>query len=456
MTIESIFIVDDDPFIRDFMREALSRLGHEPRIFSNGKDALAAIRADGPSAGCDLLFSDMVMPELDGLELLRRVKAVSPDTIVVMMTAFGTIENAVEAVKAGANDYLLKPFAVDQIEVALLKAEDQRRLLNENGYLRTELSLRDDRDAVVSEHPAMRRVYDNVDRVARSKATVLIHGETGTGKEVIARLIHERSPRLNRPMVKVNCAALSENLLESELFGHEKGAFTGATDRKLGRFELAHGSTLLLDEIGEIPVGLQAKLLRVLELEEFERVGGTKTLRLDVRVISTTNRNLHDEIRRGTFREDLFFRLNVVPIHLPPLRERMADVPGLVEHFLDGFAAETGERKTIAEPGMKLLLDYAWPGNVRELRNLIHRLVVMEPAALIPAETIRRELQTRSLPDAPGLPSVTVGTSINDMERGLILRTLEHTAGNKEAAARILKVSSRTLRNKLARYEMAR
>jgi len=457
MTIESIFVVDDDPFIRDFMREALGRLGHEPRIFSNGKDALAAVRPEAASgAGCDLLFSDMVMPEIDGLELLRRVKAVSPETIVVMMTAYGTIESAVEAVKAGANDYLLKPFATDQIEVALLKAEDQRRLLNENDYLRGELSLRDDRDAVLSEHPAMRRVYDNVDRVARSKATVLIHGDTGTGKEVIARLIHERSPRRSRPMVKVNCAALSENLLENELFGHEKGAFTGATDRKLGRFELAHGSTLLLDEIGEIPVGLQAKLLRVLELEEFERVGGTKTLRLDVRVISTTNRNLHEEIRRGSFREDLFFRLNVVPIHLPTLRERVSDLPALVEHFLDGFSAETGERKTIGQSGMKLLLDYGWPGNVRELRNMIHRLVVMEPAASIPAETIRRELQTRSLLDAPGLPSTTVGTSIDDMERGLILRTLEHTAGNKEAAARILKVSSRTLRNKLARYEMVR
>ncbi|HUU68380.1 MAG TPA: sigma-54 dependent transcriptional regulator [Planctomycetota bacterium] len=456
MPIESVFVVDDDPFIRDFMREALARLGHEPRIFSSGKDALAAVRADGAAAGCDLLFSDMVMPEIDGLELLRRVKASSPETIVVMMTAYGTIESAVEAVKAGANDYLLKPFATDQIEVALLKAEDQRRLLNENDYLRTELNLRDSREAVLSEHPAMRRVYDNVDRVARSKATVLIHGETGTGKEVIAGLIHQRSPRRGQPMVKVNCAALSENLLESELFGHEKGAFTGATDRKLGRFEMAHGGTLLLDEIGEIPVGLQAKLLRVLELEEFERVGGTKTLHLDVRVISTTNRNLHEEIRRGNFREDLFFRLNVVPIHLPPLRERMPDLPVLVEHFLDEFAAENGERKTMGQSGMKLLLDYHWPGNVRELRNMIHRLVVMEPASSIPAESIRRELHTRSLPESPGLPSTTVGTSIDDMERGLILRTLEHTAGNKEAAARILKVSSRTLRNKLARYEAVR
>ena len=450
MTIDSIYVVDDDPFIRDFMGEALSRLGQTARVFAGGAEALAAMK-DEP---CDLLFCDMVMPAMDGLEVLRRAKAILPEATMIMMTAYGTIESAVQAIKAGAQDYLLKPFAADQLEVALLKAQEQRRLVLENDFLRAELHSRE--SCVIGGDPAMRRVYENVERVARSKATVLIHGETGTGKEVIARMIHQQSPRRSRPMVKVNCAALSENLLENELFGHEKGAFTGATDRKLGRFELAHGSTLLLDEIGEIPVGLQAKLLRVLELEEFERVGGTKTLRLDVRVISTTNRNLHEEIRRGSFREDLFFRLNVVPIHLPTLRERVSDLPALVEHFLDGFSAETGERKTIGQSGMKLLLDYGWPGNVRELRNMIHRLVVMEPAASIPAETIRRELQTRSLLDAPGLPSTTVGTSIDDMERGLILRTLEHTAGNKEAAARILKVSSRTLRNKLARYEMVR
>jgi len=446
MTIDSIYVVDDDPFIRDFMHEALSRLGQTAKVFAGGAEALAAMR-DEP---CDLLFCDMVMPGMDGLEVLRRAKGLLPEATMIMMTAYGTIESAVQAIKAGAQDYLLKPFAADQLEVALLKAQEQRRLISENDFLRAELHSRE--LCVIGGDPAMRRVYENVERVARSKATVLIHGETGTGKEVIARMIHQHSPRRTRPMVKVNCAALSENLLESELFGHEKGAFTGATARKQGRFELAHEGTLLLDEISEIPVGLQAKLLRVLELEEFERVGGTKTLHVDTRVISTTNRKLHDEIGKGRFREDLFFRLNVVPIHLPPLRERLGDLPELAASFLQEFANETGELKQIEPGGMKVLMGYHWPGNVRELRNLVHRLVVMEASAAIPAECIRRELGAR-IADPGVQPQAGIGTSIHDMERDLILKTIEHTAGNKEAAARILKVSSRTLRNKLARYE---
>jgi DNA-binding NtrC family response regulator len=371
----------------------------------------------------------------------------------VIMTAYGTIESAVEAIKEGAHDYLLKPFTPDQLDVALIKAAEQQRLKSENSFLRSELDSRDNRLVVMGKDPAIQRVYEKVRRVAPTKATVLIHGETGTGKEVVARMIHQDSPRCDRPMVKVNCAALSENLLESELFGHEKGAFTGATERKLGRFELADGGTLLLDEIGEIPIGLQAKLLRVIELEEFERVGGTKTLTVDVRVISTTNRNLHEEIRRGRFREDLFFRLNVVPIHLPPLRELPGDLLSLGEAFLEEFGRETGEVKRIEPSGMRLLLSRQWPGNVRELKNLIHRLVVMEPSQTITAERIRAEFHSRQALGSCDPPGLAVGTSINEMERDLILKTLEHTAGNKEEAARILKVSSRTLRNKLARYE---
>jgi len=392
------------------------------------------------------------MPGIDGLELLRQAKKLSPDTYVVMMTAYGTVESAVEAIKSGGNDYLLKPFSLEQLEVALIKAEEHRRLLTENDFLRSELDSRDNIPMVCGNDPIMQRVYDNVVRVSRSKATVLILGETGTGKEMIARMIHQNSPRRDRPMIKVNCAALSESLLESELFGHEKGAFTGATERKAGRFELAHSSTLLLDEIGEIPVGLQAKLLRVLELEEFDRVGGTKTLQVDVRVICTTNRDLMEEIRRGNFREDLFFRLNVVPVSLPPLRERAADLPAFVQQFLKEFAEESGELKRMDSVAMRELQAYHWPGNVRELRNLIHRLVVMEPSPVITVEHIRRELAGRDMMAKDSRGEVSVGTTIDEMERRLILNTLDHTAGNKEEAARILKVSSRTLRNKLARY----
>ena len=449
MGIETIYVVDDDPLVREFMNEALVRKGHAPRVFVNGRKALAAINDDAP----DVIFSDLIMPEVDGMELLRQAKMIAPDSMIVIMTAYGTIESAVDAIKAGAHDYLLKPFTPDQLDVALIKLEEQKRLKSENEFLRSELNSRDNPPVVMGQDTAMRRVYESVYRVARSKATLLLHGETGSGKEVIAHMVHQNSPRHDRPMIKVNCAALSENLLESELFGHEKGAFTGATERKLGRFELAHGSTLLLDEISEIPVGLQAKLLRVLELEEFERVGGTKTLKVDVRVVSTTNRNLHEEIRKGKFREDLFFRLNVVPIHIPPLRERPKDIEPLAESFLEEFGSETGETKRIDPAGMRLLSGYRWPGNVRELRNLIHRLVVMELSKTITVDRIRAELHSREALGIGRASSPDVGTSIGDMERDLILKTLEHTAGNKEEAARILKVSSRTLRNKLARYE---
>ncbi|NQT19192.1 MAG: sigma-54-dependent Fis family transcriptional regulator [Planctomycetes bacterium] len=451
MGIETIYVIDDDPLLRDFMNEALRRKGFTPRLFANGKEALAAMKHDAP----DLVFSDLIMPEVDGMEVLSRAAKLSPQSTIVIMTAYGTIESAVEAMKAGAHDYLLKPFSPDQLEVALIKAEEQKRLKTENDFLRSELDSRDSRAVVIGNDPSMQRMYENVRRVARSKATVLLHGETGTGKEIVARMIHQSSPRCDRPMVKVNCAALSENLLESELFGHERGAFTGATERKLGRFELAHGGTLLLDEVSEMPVGLQAKLLRVLELEEFERVGGTRTLNVDVRVISATNRNLHDEIRKGKFREDLFFRLNVVPIHLPALRERPMDVPELAHSFLEEFCEKAGEMKKIEPAGIKLLQSYRWPGNVRELRNLVHRMVVMEPSSDITADCIRGELLSRRALGIDDAPCPVVGTSIGDMERDLILSTLEHTSGNKEEAARILKVSSRTLRNKLLRYGQA-
>jgi len=449
MAIETIYVIDDDPLVRDFMREALKRSGRTAAVFSEAAEALERATDEPP----DLVFADLIMPGIDGMAVLRRLRMTHPQCLVVIMTAYGTVESAVEAVKAGAYDYLLKPFTPEQLDVALIKAEQQQRLKAENTFLRSELDERDNRAVVIGTDPAMGRVYESVRRVARSKATVLIHGETGTGKEVIARMIHQGSPRAGKPMIKVNCAALSEHLLESELFGHEKGAFTGATERKLGRFELADGGTLLLDEISEIPVGLQAKLLRVLETEEFERVGGTRTLRVDVRVISTTNRNLHEEIRKGNFRDDLFFRLNVVPIHLPPLRERMGDLPALVEAFLEEFGRETGEAKQIEPAAMRLLRSRRWPGNIRELRNLIHRLVVMEPSRLITAERVRAEFNSRLSEESFEACGPVVGMSIHDMERDLILRTLEHTDGNKEEAARILQVSSRTLRNKLARYE---
>ena len=442
MSIEKILVVDDDSLSRDFVVETLRQADYEVSAAANGAQAVEKLQDEV----FEVVITDLRMPDLSGLELLQQAKAAAPQTTVVIMTAYGTVETAVEAMRNGAYDYLLKPFTPDQLELVLSRIGEHQALLDENRYLRAQFG----RDEVVGESPGMQEIYDKVSMVAPSRASVLIQGETGTGKEVLARLIHYNSPRRDQPFIKVNCAALSENLLESEMFGHEKGAFTGAAEKRPGRFELADGGTLLLDEISEISPGLQAKLLRVLEEEEFERVGGAKTIKVDVRIISTTNLDLRQQIDEGLFREDLYYRLNVVPLVLPPLRARREDIPLLAEHFLEAFCRDNHKRiRTISKATLELLCAYDWPGNVRELRNIMHRAVVLNNS-----ETLRPEHFACDLtPTAHPPRALEVGQSLEEVERDLILKTLESTHGNKTAAAKILKVTARTLRNKLDRYE---
>jgi len=451
MPIEKILIVDDETLTREFLKETLSRHAYEVATATNATEAIAKIKGEGDF---DAVITDMKMDTpTDGMQVLHATREVSPQAIVIVMTAFATVETAVQAMRDGAYDYLTKPFSPDQIEVVLARAVERQSLIAENRFLKQELKEQNAPDAFVGESECVQGILNRVKKVAPTRAAVMIQGESGTGKELIANAIHYNSPRADKPFVRVNCAALSESLLESELFGHEKGAFTGAVERRQGRFELANGGTLLLDEISEISPQLQAKLLRVLEAEEFERVGGTKTLHVDVRIVSTTNRDITQEIKAGNFREDLYFRLNVVPVKVPPLRERLDDVARLVEHFMQHFVDEMGiEGMTIDGDAMTLLQDHSWPGNVRELRNVVHRAMVLASGTEILSEHIEPDLDVAPDHSVEGDPGLTPGRSLDECERELILKTLEETHGNKTAAAKILQVTPRTLRNKLQRY----
>ena len=448
MAIERVLVVDDDALNRELFREVLGRHGCEAVTAANGSDAIRHLERED----FDLVFTDIKMPDRSGMEVLQRAREVNRDAPVILMTAYGTIENAVTAMKGGAFDYVVKPVSPDCIDLLVQRVGEWDALVRENRYLRSRVAGRDSGDEIIARHPRMLELLDTVRRVARSKATVLVQGESGTGKELVARLVHFASPRADEAFITVNCAALSESLLESELFGHEKGAFTGAIARREGRFELAHGGTLLLDEISEVSPALQAKLLRAIEEEEFERVGGSRTIKVDVRLVCTTNRDLAREVDEGRFRGDLYYRLNVVPVFIPPLRERRDDIPLLVNYFLKRFArGSVAPVRRVSREALDLLRRYTWPGNVRELRNVIHRAAVLgtddvlAPAGL-PADVVggRR----------PGIgDGISVGQSIDDVERQLILKTLESTGGNKTEAARILHVTPRTLRNKLGRYQ---
>lgn len=463
MTIEKIMVVDDESVSREYLHEALVRNRYDVITASNGLEAVERFGKEG----CDLIFLDMKMPGMGGIEVLENIKRISLETIVIIITAYGTVESAVDAMKKGAYDYIIKPFSPDQIDLLLARVQERQKLIEETRYWRSKATLNGVNEPIMSKKSRMYELYEQVKKVAQSKASVLIQGESGTGKELIAHAVHYYSPRRDKPFIKVNCAALTETLLESELFGHEKGAFTGATSKREGRFELANEGTLLLDEISEISLNIQAKLLRVLEEEEFERVGGTKTLKIDTRIVATTNRNLRTEIEKGQFREDLFFRLNVVPIMLPPMRQRPEDIPPLVEHFLEEFRKESPSPvKSISKEAMDLLCKYHWPGNVRELKNLIQRTVVMVSSEVLLPEHFMNGFfkntewgmrNAESQKENILIPQSAVRNpqscaSIEDVERDLILQTLETTGGNKTKAAEILKITTRTLRNKLSRY----
>jgi DNA-binding NtrC family response regulator len=454
MSIQRILVVDDDALSREFLVEAITALGYKPIEAKNGQEALERAQNASP----DLLLTDLRMPGMDGLELVKKLRELAPDMPSVMITAQGTIESAVQAMRQGASDFLLKPCTAEAIELVIDRIERTTRLIRENQYLRTEVS-GEAPSTMVAKSPAMLETLRTAARIARSKGTVLITGESGTGKERVAHFIHQSSPRQNGPFIRVNCAALSEQLLESELFGHERGAFTGAHKTKEGRFELADGGTLMLDEIGEITPNLQAKLLRVLEEEEFERVGGTNTLKVDVRVIATTNRDLAGEMRSGAFREDLYYRLHVLPVHMSALRERVEDITPLAHHFAEYYARQNGfETPRFTKEAIDRLNSWSWPGNVRELENVVQRAVVMLRQTTIDVGDLAfgpvSPGGSKSVELSASLPTVALGPSLanrqlEEIERVAILSTLDSARGNKTEAARRLGVTARTLSNKM-------
>lgn len=440
-----ILIVDDEKNTRDGLARALGR-NYDVRLADSAARALQVL----DERPVDVLLSDIRMPGEDGLALMQRALARTPAPVCILLTAYGSIETAVDAMKRGAYDFLTKPVSLDRLELLLQRALRERDMESENRRLREQLDARFGLEQLIGRSAPMQEVFDAIRQVGPSRATVLVTGESGTGKELVARAIHQLSPRVHGPFIPLHCAALSPTLLESELFGHEKGAFTGAVERRRGRFELADGGSLFLDEVGEIPAAIQVKILRVLEERKFERVGGQETVEVDVRLVAATNRDLKKMVDEGTFREDLYYRLNVVTIHLPPLRERPDDIPLLVQHFLKEIAAENG--KTIAgltPEAMGALAAYAWPGNVRELRNVIERMVVMARGDTLTVRDLPAALRDESRPRG-GLPAGPI--SLDEAEKQLILRALKACDDNRTAAARQLGISRRTLHRKLKEY----
>jgi DNA-binding NtrC family response regulator len=442
-----ILVVDDEINIRGALVTMLEKKGHQVRGVATAEEGLAQLEA----ASAELVITDLRMPGIGGMEFLRRLKGTWPDTEVVVMTAYGSIDTAVEAMRCGAYDYLTKPIDRERFPIVVDKALERHALTTENKQLRDRLETKTRFDQMVGESEPMQRVYSLVEMVADSDVTVLLTGESGTGKELISRAIHHKSPRADGPFITMNCGALPDNLFESELFGYEKGAFTGAMATKMGRFELADGGTLLLDEVGELSLKSQVDFLRVLETKEFRRLGGTKLLKVDTRIIAATNRNLEEAVKQGDFREDLYYRLNVVPIRLPPLRDRADDVPLLVDRFLAECSAQHHrEPKDVSREAMRLLRLYGWPGNIRQLRNLMERLVVTVKDAMIQPEHLPEEIQA-SKEDARTMV-VTLGTSLDQLEREVIQRTLTEITNHREKAAKLLGISLRALQYKIKEY----
>jgi two-component system response regulator HydG len=443
-----ILVVDDEVNARTALCELLRDESYAVESAADGFKALGKVADFAP----DLVLTDLKMPGMDGIQLLGRLREQDPDLPVVMMTAFGEVETAVSAMRAGARDYLSKPVNVGELSLVLSRELEQRRLREEAGMLRARLAEKYSFDNIVGNSTPMQAVFKTVAQIAASRASVLITGESGTGKELIAAAIHERSPRAKGPFVKLHCAALAESLLESELFGHERGSFTGAQTRRDGRFQQAHGGTLFLDEIGEIAPAVQIKLLRFLQEREFERVGGNETISVDVRIIAATNRDLKKMVAEGTFREDLFYRLNVINLEMPALRERPSDVPLLAAHFLRKYAAENGkEIGGFATEALELLSGYAWPGNVRELENVVERAVVMAQTARITLVDLPQHLVPAKARGGLQIP----GATMDEIERYAITKTLEATGGSTSRAAEILQMSVRKIQYKLHEYESA-
>ncbi|MDD4734872.1 MAG: sigma-54 dependent transcriptional regulator [Kiritimatiellae bacterium] len=469
-SIENALVVDDDALMREFVVETLRRNKIKVTEASNGLDAKELLTQQD----FDMAFVDLKMPGLDGMGLLKHMTAVGCPTLTVIITAFGTVERAVDAMKNGAYDFLMKPFSPEQVEIIINRARDWVGLQAQNTYLKEELGwILPQGRQIVGQSTAVQKLMKEVTRVAQSNATVLINGESGTGKELVASAIHCMSERKNQPFIRLNCAAVPEALMDSELFGHEKGSFTSAVARRIGRFELANHGTLLLDEISEMNINLQSKLLRVLQEREFERVGGSQTIQVDCRVLASTNRNLQLYVDEKKFRQDLYYRLNVVPIKLPPLRERLEDIPLLVGSFVQRHGAGRGkgsEELSFAAETVEAMQQYNWPGNIRELENVVERICVMEEGPVFGPETLPVEIRGRrsgvafSMPETsearpvnePGVvvPSAGSGETLNiaELERHAIIQALRKTGGNRKDTAELLGISIRTLRNKLNQY----
>ncbi|MBI2447117.1 MAG: sigma-54-dependent Fis family transcriptional regulator [Candidatus Omnitrophica bacterium] len=453
----SILVVDNEESMRFFLEEILKKEGYS--VVSAG-DGIAAIHRV-QEAEFDLITMDIRMPGMNGLEALLEIKKIKPEVVVVMITAYGSEKIAIDAIQKGAYDYFTKPFDIDNLRIVIRRAIEKHRLDIENRSLRRELGERYKFDNIIGTSGRMMEVLAIIGKIVDTSVTVLLHGETGTGKELIARAIHYNSPRKDNPFVKMNCVAIPDTLLESELFGHEKGAFTGAVSRKLGKFELANEGTLFLDEIGDMNLLTQAKLLRVLQEKEFERVGGTESVKVDVRIISATNKDMEKAIKTGEFREDLYYRLNVVPVILPPLRDRKDDIPLLFEYFMEKFNKELNKNiKHIAFDAIELLMKYDWPGNVRELENVLQRAIVLEKGDTLTREYLPMAIKARGEDIKLDLDKASFFTNlphaikgiVADVEKQIIIKTLNSTNWNRSKAAEHLRISRKSLHNKMTKY----
>ncbi|MGA0162993.1 MAG: sigma-54-dependent transcriptional regulator [Bdellovibrionota bacterium] len=452
---KKVLIVDDESGMRHMLSVLLEREGYDIETAENGQEGLNKIKSED----YDLVLCDIRMPEMDGLSFLERAKSVSRNVPVIMMSAFGNVDTAIEAMKKGAYDYVSKPFKADEILLRLQRLTKQESLVHENENLKRVLHQQTSFNNIVARSPKMLDIFDTIRKISEYKTTVLITGESGSGKELIAQAIHFNSPRANKPFVAINCSAIPETLLESELFGYMKGSFTGANKDKKGLFEEASGGTLFLDEVGDLPVPLQVKLLRAIQEEEIRRVGSSTTIKVDVRLITATLKNLGEEIKKGTFREDLYYRLNVLPIHLPPLRERKEDIPLLAEHFIKRFNTEMGKNvETISPECLQALGDYSWPGNVRELENMVERALVLENSKILNFESLPDVIRNQEV--NPAIKAAANELSIKKMmaimEQELIKTALEKTNGNRTWAAKLLEISHRALLYKIKRYGLER
>lgn len=453
----SILVVDDEPGIREFLQIMLKREGYEVSCVANGREAITLFKKEK----YDVVLADIRMPKVNGFEVLTKIKEISPETNVIMITAYASFESAVESMKEGAYDYITKPFNVDEVKMTIKNALQKKEAVGEvitkkkgRGGFRIF-------EGMVSNSPEMHRIFDLIPKAAFSKASVLITGESGTGKELVAKAIHRNSPRCDDPFITINCGGVPEQLLESELFGYKKGSFTGAITDKIGLFEAAHQGTIFLDEIGDLPLTLQVKLLRVVQEKSFKPVGGTQEISVDVRIISATNIDLEEKVINGEFREDLFYRLNVVQIRIPPLRERKMDIPLLAQHFLEKYSQESGkEIRNISSYALKVLFDYSFPGNVRELENIVERSVALEASNIILPESLtlsrfKREKKKNGVAEVDIPPEgIDLEKEVEKLEKQLLIKALQRTNGEMKKAAQLLKIPYRSIRYRLEKYDI--